>query len=310
MKKQDEWTIADITPQMGKYAVVTGASGGLGFEISLQLAKAGAEVVLAARDQFKGEEAIKRILQEVPGAKLHFEKLDLASLSSVKDFTDRLIEYGKQISVLINNAGVSYAERQVTSDGFEADLGINHLGHFALTGRLLPLLKGGARVVVVTSGANRRGKINFDDLQSEKKFTSIGTYAQSKLANLMFAIELQRRSAEYGYGLQVIAAHPGYARTELVKNSSEKIALLARLAITILSWLGQSAAEGAWPALFAATSPKALAGGYYGPGGFAHLSGPVTEATIPDNAQDTQVSHKLWQVSEELTKVKWPISSI
>jgi NAD(P)-dependent dehydrogenase (short-subunit alcohol dehydrogenase family) len=310
MEKQDKWTIADITPQTGKYAVVTGASGGLGFEMSLQLANAGAEVVLAARDQFKGEEAIKRIIQEVPGAKLHFEKLDLASLSSVKDFTDRLIKHGKQINILINNAGVSYAERQVTGDGFEADLGINHLGHFALTGRLLPLLKGGARVVVVTSGVNRRGKINFDDLQSEKKFTSMAAYAQSKLANLMFTIELQQRSEKFGYGLQAIAVHPGYARTELVKNSSEKTRLLVHLVVTVLSWLGQSAAEGAWPALFAATSTKALAGGYYGPGGFKHLSGPVTAAEIPGNARDIGISHKLWQVSEELTKVKWPIYSI
>ena len=206
------WTTANIPDQTGKLAIVTGSTGGTGFETALELARKGAEVVIAARNSAKGEDAIRRIRRAVPAANVRFEALDLASQASVAAFADRLLAQGRPVEILINNAGVmALPTREETVDGFEMQLATNYLGHFALTARLLPLLKAGsARVVSLSSIAHRRGRIAFDDLNAERGYSAWPVYAQSKLAMLMFGLELDRRSQANSWGLTSIAAHPGW----------------------------------------------------------------------------------------------------
>jgi NAD(P)-dependent dehydrogenase (short-subunit alcohol dehydrogenase family) len=301
------WSVADIPPQSGKLAVVTGATGGLGYETALALARAGAEVLVTGRNAEKGRAAIEGIKRAMPSVR--FAMLDLASLASIRAFAASLLANGRPLDLLINNAGVmDLPTRRLTEDGFELQFGTNHLSHFALTALLLPLLRKAQapRVVNVSSLAHRGGKIDFSNLQAERKYDSWAAYQQSKLANLLFTFELQRRSDAYGWGLMSNAAHPGYARTELIPNGPGTGGLKGIGAKVLGSFMSHSAAAGALPTLFAATSPEAVPNGYYGPNGFYELKGPVAPAKVFPQAKDEAVARKLWEVSEQLTGVKWP----
>ena len=303
------WSVADIPPQNGKLAVVTGATGGLGYETALALARAGAEVLVTGRNTEKGRAAIEGIKRAVPSAKVRFAMLDLASLASIRAFAASMLANGRPLDLLINNAGVmDLPTRRLTEDGFELQFGTNHLSHFALTALLLPLLRKAQapRVVNVSSLAHRGGKIDFSNLQAERKYNSWAAYQQSKLANLLFTFELQRRSDAYGWGLMSNAAHPGYARTELIPNGPGTGGLKGIGKKVLGSFLSHSAAAGALPTLFAATSPEAAPNGYYGPNGFYELKGPVATAQVFPQAKEEAVARKLWEVSEQLTAVKWP----
>jgi NAD(P)-dependent dehydrogenase (short-subunit alcohol dehydrogenase family) len=254
-------TQGEIPSQPGRTAVVTGATGGLGYETALALAKAGSEVILTGRDDRKGRSAIEKISREVTGgAKVSYEHLDLASLASVAEFSQRM-QARPSLDLLINNAGVmALPRRQITADGFEMQFGTNHLGHFALTARLMPLLlrANGPRVVSVSSLAHRTGFIDFDDLQGARVYLPWRAYGQSKLATLMFALELQRRSDASGWKLISNAAHPGFARTSLFASGPGGLISLATDFAAPL--FGHSAADGARPILFAATNPDAKPG--------------------------------------------------
>ena len=308
MPSMADWTTNDIPDQTGRRAVVTGPNSGVGYETALALAGAGAEVILAGRSEPKGRDALTRIKAVHPRANVRFERLDLASLASVAACADRLTAVGAPIDLLVNNAGVmGLPRRQVTEDGFERQFQTNHLGHFALTGRLLPLLRRGRspRVVSLSSLAARRAAIDFDDLQGERTYGPYRAYQQSKLATLMFAIELQRRSDANGWGLLSDAAHPGWAMTNIFANGpGARGNKLAKWVAGLVSpVLGQSGAAGALPVLYAATAPDAKPAGYYGPTGFIELKGPPGVAKVPAQANDRGVAARLWEVSEQLTGV-------
>jgi NAD(P)-dependent dehydrogenase (short-subunit alcohol dehydrogenase family) len=293
-------TQAEIPSQLGRTAVVTGATGGLGYETALALAKAGSEVILTGRDDRKGQSAIEKISREVTGAKVSYEHLDLASLASVADFAQRM-HVRQSLELLINNAGVmALPRRQTTADGFEMQFGSNYLGHFALTARLMPLLRraSGPRVVNVSSLAHRTGFIDFDDLQGARVYSPWKAYGQSKLATLMFALGLQRRSDAAGWNLISNAAHPGFARTGLFASGPGGLVSLAT--DFAAPFFGHSAADGARPILFAATSPNARPGAYYGPGGIGELRGAPAVALIMPQARDAAAAARLWDVSEKL----------
>jgi NAD(P)-dependent dehydrogenase (short-subunit alcohol dehydrogenase family) len=303
------WSVADIPSQNGKLAVVTGATGGLGYETALALARAGAEVLVTGRNAEKGRVGIEQIKRAVPSAKIRFAMLDLASLASIRAFAASMLADDRPLDLLINNAGVmDLPARRLTEDGFELQFGTNHLSHFALTALLLPWLRKAqsARVVNVSSLAHRGGKIDFSNLQAERKYNSWAAYQQSKLANLLFTFELQRRSDAYGWGLMSNAAHPGFARTELIPNGPGTGGLKGIGMKVLGSFMSHSAAAGALPTLFAATSPEAAPNGYYGPNGVYELKGPVASAKVFPQAKDEAVARKLWEVSEQLTGVKWP----
>jgi len=302
------WTIADIPPQKGRTAVITGATGGLGFETALALAGAGATVMLTGRNDDKGRKALARIRAQHPKADIGYETLDLASLASVADFAARFAGNRASLDLLINNAGVmALPTRQTTENGFEMQFGTNYLGHYALTARLLPLLRRGhkPRVVNLSSLAHRSGAIDFNDLQATRSYRSWRAYGQSKLAMLMFALELQRRSDAAGWGLMSNAAHPGYARTDLIPNGPGTESLFWRFNRYLQPYVSHSAADGALPTLFAASSPEATGGGYYGPNGFYELKGPPAQAKIMPHAKDRAVAAKLWDVSATLTGVSF-----
>lgn len=301
-----DWTTADIPPLDGKTAVITGATGGLGYETALALAAAGATVVLTGRNDAKGRNAIQKIRGRLPGANVVYENLDLANLASVADFAKRFSAAHASLDLLVNNAGVmALPERKLTTDGFEMQFGSNYLGHYALTAQLLPLLRRGnqPRVVNLSSLTHRRGAINFDDLQGTWPYSPGKAYSQSKLAMLMFALELQRRSDAGGWGLMSNAAHPGFARTDLFANGPGAGGLLGLLNTVLQPFISHSAAEGALPTLFAATSPEAKPAGYYGPSGFYELKGPPAPAKIMPQANDLAVAARLWDVSAALTGV-------
>jgi NAD(P)-dependent dehydrogenase (short-subunit alcohol dehydrogenase family) len=298
-------TQGGIPSQLGKTAVVTGATGGLGYEAALALARAGADVILTGRDDRKGHAAVEKIGREVAGATVSFESLDLASLASIADFAKR-ISARQSLDLLINNAGVmALPRRQVTADGFEMQFGTNHLGHFALTARLLPLLRriDGSRVISVSSLAHRTGLIDFDDLQGERLYSPWKAYGQSKLACLMFALELQRRSDAAGWKLISNAAHPGFARTNLFASGPGGLVTLATEFAA--PFFAHSAADGARPILFAATSPEAGQGGYYGPGGLGEMRGAPARALIMPHARNSAAAARLWTVSEKLTGISF-----
>jgi NAD(P)-dependent dehydrogenase (short-subunit alcohol dehydrogenase family) len=302
------WTIADIPSQLGRSAVVTG-TGGLGYETALALARAEAEVILAGRNAEKGAASLARIKAAVPDANIRFAELDLASLASVATFARHMAAEHGSLDLLINNAGVMMPpRRRTTEDGFELQFGTNYLGHFALTGHLLPLLRTARapRVIEVSSVAHRDATIRFADLQWQGEYRPWPCYGQSKLAMLIFALELQRRSDAGGWGLISLAAHPGFARTELIANGPGDGGLLQRVVRPLMPLVSQSAANGALPILFAATSPSAIAGGYYGPSGFRELKGRVSPARIMPQARDRAVAERLWEVSEHLTGVTFP----
>lgn len=302
-----KWTASDIPPLRGRSAVVTG-TGGLGYEDAVALAHAGAEVVIAGRDPRKGADAVGRIQAAVPGAAVVFEPLDLASLASIAAFAGRLRDTRPSLDLLVNNAGVMVPpERRETADGFELQLGTNHLGHVALTARLMPLLRAAPapRVVTLSSIAARRGRIDFDDLQARRNYKPMAAYAASKLACLMFALELDRRSKAGGWGVASLAAHPGIARTDLLHNGPGRRSMVG-LVRSLFWFLFQPAAQGALPTLYAATAPTAAGGAYYGPDRLAETRGAPSAATIPPQALDREVSERLWAVSQALTAVAFP----
>jgi NAD(P)-dependent dehydrogenase (short-subunit alcohol dehydrogenase family) len=295
----------EIPSQVGKAAIVTGATGGLGYETALALARTGSEVVLTGRNDQKGQLALEKISREVTGAKVSYEHLDLANLASVADFAQRM-HIRPSLDLLINNAGVmALPRRQTTADGFEMQFGTNHLGHFALTARLLPLLRraNSPRVVSVSSLAHRTGFIDFNDLQGTRVYSPWKAYGQSKLATLMFALELQRRSDAAGWNLTSNAAHPGFARTGLFASGPGGLLSLATDFAAPL--FGQSAADGARPILFAAMGPHAKPGAYYGPGGIGELRGAPAPALIMPQARDAAAAARLWDVSGQLTKTSF-----
>jgi NAD(P)-dependent dehydrogenase (short-subunit alcohol dehydrogenase family) len=296
-----KWTEQNIPDQQGRVAIVTGANTGLGFETARALAERGATVVLAVRDVEKGKQAAARINGDVT-----VQELDLTSLESVRSAAADLRGAHQRIDLLINNAGVMYTPKTTTRDGFELQFGTNHLGHFALTGllldRLLPVA--GSRVTTVSSTGHRiRAAIHFDDLQWERSYGRAAAYGQSKLANLMFTYELQRRLTAHGTTVAV-AAHPGVSNTELTRNSPAFFRLP-------LSWLAplitQNAAMGALPTLRAATDPAVRGGQYYGPRGLAGVRGFPQLVASSSDSHDAAVQQRLWAVSEKLTGVEFPV---
>ncbi|MBA9035857.1 oxidoreductase [Rhizobium leguminosarum] len=302
------WTLDDMPPQKGRTILITG-TGGLGFEDALALARAGGDVIIAGRNPTKGADAVRRIKESAPQASVTLEMVDLADFASIEALGKRLKETRDHIDVLINNAGVMTPRtRQTTKDGFELQFGTNYLGHFALTGHLLPLLVRAQdpRVVTLSSIAVKSASaaINFDDLQAERHYKPMLAYGQSKLACLMFAFELQRRSEEAGWGVASIAAHPGVSRTDLLHNAPGRHSAQGLLR-TFLWFLFQPVAQGALPTLFAATSPIARGGGYYGPDRLGETRGHPIEAQIPKQAMEKHVAHKLWEMSEKLTGVSF-----
>ncbi|PPU68428.1 oxidoreductase [Xanthomonas pisi] len=304
------WSLADLPPQRAKVAVITGASvGGLGFETALALAGAGSSVVLTARSPAKGEAARQALLAVHPDATVRVELLDLAQLASVRAFAERLAARQQWVDLLINNAGVmAPPQRRTTADGMELQFGSNYLGHFALTAQLLPLLRAAAapRVVNLSSLAHRNARIDFDDLQSARPYRRWKAYGQSKLAMLVFSMELQRRSDAQHWGLRAIAAHPGLARTALIANgpaSDGRRSAIAVAAALLGPYINHSAAAGALPTLYAATDPQARGGGYYGPAGLLELKGPPAPATIARQVHDRQAATRLWETSCTLAEV-------
>lgn len=301
------WAEKDIPDLSGKNIIVTG-TGGLGFDAALMFAQAGGDVVLAGRNAEKGAQAVQQILRIKPTGSARFELLDLANLRSVTHFAERLSEQINHLDILVNNAGVmAPPKRQTTVDGFELQLGTNHLGHFALTAHLLPLLQESqdARVVSVSSIAHRSGQIKFDDLQWEKDYAPWPSYGQSKLAVLMFALELQRQSNQHGWGIASYGAHPGVARTELMANGPGKNSIPARVMRLFGPLLTHSSKAGTLPIVFAATSPLAMSGGYYGPTGFYEMIGRTGDAKVSKGAANVADGRRLWQMSEELVGLQF-----
>lgn len=301
------WSVSDIPDQHGKIALVTGC-GGLGFEDGLALARAGATVIFGGRSAEKGQAAVARVQETVSSANVRFELVDLASLDSIEECAGRLLCTQGHLDLLINNAGIMMIpERCETKDRFELQFGTNHLGHFALTARLMPLLlkSEAPRVVSLSSNFYRQGAIDFEDLHGRRKYSSTRQYSQSKLATLMFAFELDRRARAAQVSLISNAAHPGFARTDLVANGPGARGLTGIITTMLAPFLGQSAADGALATLYAATAPEtAHGGGYYGPTKAFEMRGPPGVATLSRIAQDEVVAKRLWEVSAKLTRVE------
>lgn len=297
------WTVAELPPLAGKFAIVTGANSGTGFFTACALASAGAQVVVACRNPARGAEAVAKIEKIAPG-RASFGELDLASLASVRKFAAGIKAEHGVLDILVNNAGVmGLKKRQTTADGFEMQLGVNFLGHFALTALLLPLLvKAPApRVVQVSSIAHRRGQIDLADLQATKKYRPMQVYSQSKLAMLMFAFELQRRSDAGGWGLLSVAAHPGIARTALVANGMGAISPAGLMMKLAGPFVTHSGAAGAAPIIYAAAAKNIVPAGYYGPTGFQEFRGPPGVAIAKPQALHRGVARGLWEAAEALT---------
>jgi NAD(P)-dependent dehydrogenase (short-subunit alcohol dehydrogenase family) len=298
-----KWAAADIPDQTGRVAVITGANTGLGYETATALAAHGAHVVLAVRNLDKGKDAALLIGRRYPSSSVALQELDLTSLESVRAAAAQLRSDHDRIDLLINNAGVMFTSESTTKDGFELQFGTNHLGHFALTGLLLDRLLGapGSRVVAVSSTAHRSGRIRFEDLQWRRGYSAVGAYAQSKLANLLFTYELQRRLADTK--TIAVAAHPGVSKTELDRNTSA----WRRLLTNTSGLIAQDAAMGALPTLRAATDVGVAGGQYFGPGGLGHVRGYPKVVRSSRRSHDVEAQKRLWTVSEKLTGVVYPI---
>jgi NAD(P)-dependent dehydrogenase (short-subunit alcohol dehydrogenase family) len=304
------WTAADVPDQHGRIAIITGGAGGLGLETARVLASRGATVVLAGRDPAKLKAASSELVAGQSGSSVHTAEIDLASLESVRKAAAELAGRYPNIDLLINNAGVMMPPYGLTKDGYELQFGTNHLGHFALTGLLIRQLLAtpGSRVVTVSSNAHRTGRIDFADLNSSRRYRRMGAYGQSKLANLMFTYELQRRLDAAREQTIALAAHPGTARTDLTRHMSalSNAAMGPRFA-PLTSRFVQNAAMGALPILRAATDPAAVGGTYYGPDGFAQLTGYPVVVTSTTRSHNRQAQRRLWVESEQLTGITYPI---
>jgi NAD(P)-dependent dehydrogenase (short-subunit alcohol dehydrogenase family) len=304
--RQGPWTVADVPDQSGRTALVTGANSGIGFETAALLARRAAITVLACRDAGKAEAAAARMTAAAPGATVSVVRLDLASLDSVRAAAAEILAGYERLDLLINNAGLMWPAYGKTADGFELQFGTNHLGHFAFTGLLLEAMLPvpGSRVITVSSNGHRVGRIDFADLQSEQRYGRMTAYAESKLANLMFTYELQRRLAAAGAPTAALAAHPGNAFTELTRHLP---AVLQSAYPAVGGLFGQSAAMGALPTLRAATDPAAAGGEYYGPGGLAQFKGYPVRVSSTARARDESAQRRLWAESERLTGVTCPV---
>ncbi len=303
----DRWTAARIADQSGRTFVVTGANSGLGFETARQLAAHGGRVVLAVRNQAKGRDAVARLTAALPSAAVEFRALDLSDLDSVRAFAAAIQRDGIAVDVLVNNAGVMYPPRRLTVEGFESQFAANHLGHFALTGLLFGTIRRGPdpRVVTVSSNEHKGGSIHFDDLTGERSYSPRAFYQQSKLANVLFGLELDRRVRAAGIGVRSVLAHPGYSATNL--QSSGPTGLAKQLMKVSNRLVAQSAAMGALPELYAAVDPAAESGRFYGPGGFRELRGYPAEVQPAAAARNEETARRLWDVSEQLTDVTWKL---
>jgi NAD(P)-dependent dehydrogenase (short-subunit alcohol dehydrogenase family) len=300
------WSTADIPNQSGRVAIITGANTGLGFHTAAALADKGAHVVLAVRNLDKGKDAADKIKADSPNAVVALQKLDLTSLEAIREAAEEIKAAHERIDLLINNAGVMWTQKDTTKDGFELQFGTNHLGHFALTGllleRLLPV--DGSRVVTVSSQGHRTGRINFDDLQSERSYGRHTAYAQSKLANLMFTYELHRRLAANGAPTIAVAAHPGGSNTELTRNVPGFVRAPLE---AVWGLVAQGPDMGALPTLRAASDPDVKGGQYYGPDGIGEQRGHPKLVESSKRSHDDAVQRRLWDVSEELTGVTYPV---
>jgi NAD(P)-dependent dehydrogenase (short-subunit alcohol dehydrogenase family) len=303
-----KWTAADIPDQSGRRAIVTGANSGLGAITARELARAGASVVLACRNTEKGDAAAAEIRAAAPDSQVRLAALDLGDLASVREFAGR--EGGDGLDLLVNNAGVMAPPRRETADGFELQLGTNHLGHFALTAQLMPALLAAPapRVVTISSSAHRTGRIDFDDLQSEHGYKRWRAYGQSKLANLLFCFELDRRARAAGLALKSVAAHPGYSATNLQTSGPESKLDRATMWVTNRV-IAQSAEQGALPSLYAATVPDLESGSYVGPDGFMEGRGHPKLVGSTERARDEATARRLWEVSEELTGAEFSVGA-
>lgn len=305
MNAQSSWSLDRLPSQAGRVAIVTGANSGLGFETARMLAGRGAEVILACRDRGKGDQALRRIREAHPGAAVSILPLDLADLDDVHKAAETVLLGRDRLDLLINNAGVMVPPASRTRQGFELQVGTNHLGHFALTVRLLPLLlrTAGARVVVVSSAAANFGRLDLDDLNYERRaYSRWGAYNQSKLATLVFALELSRRLAQHGCTTTATVSHPGGAATESQRN--------ARFFRTVVNrYLAAPPVEAALTTLRAATDPAAANGSYWGPSRFLGMRGPPDRARVPRRAWDLVLAERLWAASEELTGVRFQFAT-
>ena len=296
-----KWTEDDIGDLSGKVAVVTGANSGIGYETARALAEKGADVVMACRSVQKGNEAADKIRALEPRGSVEVMQLNLADLDSVRQFVEAFNAQHDRLDLLINNAGIMMTPYGKTAQGFEQQFGVNHLGHFALTGLLFERIKetSGSRVVTVSSTYHRLGKIDFDDLHCEEKAYGRQTaYGQSKLANLLFTYELQRKMDRAGLDMVAVAAHPGWSETNLQRH--------AGLFDFMNRFVAQDAAMGALPTLYAATAPDVRGGDYYGPEGFMERAGYPKKVRSNGRSQDEEVAERLWRVSEDLTGVSYP----
>ncbi|MFE6751009.1 oxidoreductase [Kitasatospora purpeofusca] len=310
MTKQQGWTADRIPDQTGRVFVVTGANSGLGLATTRAIARKGGQVVLAVRDEAKGRRAAAEITAAQPGARLEVRRLDLADLDSVRSFAERLRVDGTRPDVLVNNAGVMAPPRTLNAQGHEIQFAANHLGHFALTGLLLDLLAESEdpRVVTVSSTNHRQGKVFFDDLSGERKYSPMGYYNQSKFANAVFGWELHQRLAAAGSPVRSLLAHPGYTATNL--QTSSPVGMVKVLFGRVLTPLAQAPDRGALPQLFAATAAEAESGQFIGPDGMAELRGTPKVVQLAPSAADAETGKRLWELSERLTAVRFTFPAV
>ena len=308
MATTGKWTAAQMPSQAGKTVLVTGANSGIGYQAALEFARHGAHVLLGCRSEGKGKAALERLQREVPNASVELAVLDMASLASIRAFATKFVERGDSLDILVNNAGVmALPARELTADGFERQFGTNHLGHFALTGLLFSALGKAVapRVVTVASLAHRNGKINFDDLQSERKYVPWDAYNDSKLANILFAKELDRRSRAAGLPLLSVPVHPGVSKTSIIDNGPGSRGLKMKVMKLVAPLLMQDDAMGALPTEYAATSVDVRGGEYIGPDGMGEIKGHPKVVQPRPQALDETTARRLWEVSEQLTGVRF-----